>query len=106
MPRFRHFQTVAFLATALFSWPAGWLLERIDSRFLISAGVVVIAAGFMTASQATHFGPLIAAYAIIGSGVGLGTIIPAAVVVTVNTGVKIHHCIGVKMHRSRDADLL
>jgi len=74
--------TVAFLATALFSWPAGWLLERIDSRFLISAGVVVIAAGFMTASQATHFGPLIAAYAIMGAGVGLGTVIPAAVVVT------------------------
>jgi L-ribulose-5-phosphate 3-epimerase len=24
----------------------------------------------------------------------------------VNTGVKIHHCIGVKIHRSRDADLL
>jgi MFS family permease len=74
--------TVAFLATALFSWPAGWLLERIDSRFLISAGVVVIAAGFMTASQATHFGPLIAAYVIMGAGVGLGTVIPAAVVVT------------------------
>src|ERR1700674_3759165 len=74
--------TVAFLATALFSWPAGWLIERIDSRFLISAGVVVIAAGVMTASQATHFGPLIAAYAIIGAGVGLGTVIPAAVVVT------------------------
>src|SRR6266446_9057315 len=49
--------TVAFLTTALFSWPAGWLLERIDSRFLISA--VVIAAGFMTASQVIHFGPLI-----------------------------------------------
>jgi fucose permease len=42
--------TVAFLTTALFSWPAGWLIERIDSRFLISAGAVVIAAGFMTAS--------------------------------------------------------
>jgi MFS family permease len=74
--------TVAFLATALCSWPAGWLLERIDSRFLISAGAVLIAAGFMTASQATHFGPLIAAYAILGAGVGLGTIVPAAVVVT------------------------
>jgi MFS family permease len=74
--------TVAFLATALFSWPAGWLLERIDSRFLISAGAVVIAAGFMTASQATHFGPLIAAYAIMGAGIGLGTVIPAAVVIT------------------------
>jgi MFS family permease len=74
--------TVAFLATALVSWPAGWLLERIDSRLLISAGAVVIAAGFLTASQATHFGPLIVAYAILGAGVGLGTIIPAAVVVT------------------------
>jgi MFS family permease len=74
--------TVAFLATALFCWPAGWLLERIDSRFQISAGVVVIAAGFITASQATHFGPLVAAYAIIGAGVGLGTVIPAVVVVT------------------------
>jgi Major Facilitator Superfamily len=74
--------TVAFLTTALFSWPAGWLIERIDSRFLISAGAVVIAAGFMTASQATHFGPLIAAYAIMGAGIGLGTIIPAAIVVT------------------------
>jgi len=74
--------TVAFLATALFSWPAGWLLEWIDSRFLISAGVVVIAAGFVTASQATHFGPLVAAYAIMGAGVGLGTVIPVAVVVT------------------------
>jgi MFS family permease len=74
--------TVAFLATALFSWPAGWLLERIDCRVLITAGVVVIAAGFMIASHATHFGSLIAAYAILGAGVGLGTIIPAAVVVT------------------------
>jgi MFS family permease len=74
--------TVAFLTTALFSWPAGWLLERIDSRFLISAGAVVIAAGFITASQATHFGWLIAAYSIMGAGIGLGTIIPAAIVVT------------------------
>jgi MFS family permease len=74
--------TVAFLTTALFSWPAGWLLERIDSRFLISTGVIVIAAGFMMASRATHFAPLIGAYAILGAGVGLGTIIPAAVVVT------------------------
>jgi len=74
--------TVAFLATASFSWPAGWLLERIDSRFLICAGAVMIAAGFMTASQATHFGTLVAAYAMMGAGVGLGTITPAAVVIT------------------------
>jgi MFS family permease len=80
--RVSSLSTVAFLATALFSWPAGWLLEWIDSRLLISAGAVLIAAGFITASQATHFGPLVAAYAIIGAGVGLGTIIPAAVVVT------------------------
>src|ERR1700738_5467977 len=56
--------TVAFLATALFSWPAGWLLERIDSRYPISAGAVVIAAGFSTASQTTHFRPFIAAHAL------------------------------------------
>jgi len=36
----------------------------------------------VTTSRATHFGPLIAAYAIIGAGVGLGTVIPAAIVVT------------------------
>jgi hypothetical protein len=46
----------------------------------------------MTASQATHFGPLIAAYAIMGAGVGLGTVIPAAVVVT-NWFDKIKHAV-------------
>jgi MFS family permease len=42
---------------------------------------VSIAAGFVTASQANHFGTLIAAYAMLGMGVGIGTLVPAAVVV-------------------------
>src|SRR5260370_21966292 len=58
--------TVAFLATALFSWPAAWRLAPIDSSFLINAGVVVIPARFMATTNAAHFSLLSATYALMG----------------------------------------
>jgi MFS family permease len=80
--RVSSLSTVTFLITAISSWLSGRLLERIDARILIIGGALLVTGAFLGASRATHFASLIAAYSILGVGVGLGTLVPATVVVT------------------------
>lgn len=43
------------IAFALFQIPAGWLLDRYPSRFVVSAGVFILAAGNLLISHATSY---------------------------------------------------
>jgi MFS family permease len=58
----------------------GWLLDRIEARIVMVAGVVMTAASFLIASQVNSFGPLFAAYVLLGVGIGASTLLPCSMV--------------------------
>lgn len=68
------------LTAGLLSPLAGWLLERIEAKWMFAAGALFAAAGYLLASSAHSLGLMIAAYAIVGVGIAAGTLIPTTVV--------------------------
>jgi MFS family permease len=75
------FMYTAFgLAMGLASPVTGWLIDRTGVKAVMATGAVMVGAGYIAASQAHSFGPLIAAFLVIGAGVGCSTLVPAAVV--------------------------
>ena len=61
---------------------AGRLLERVEARIVIVAGTVLSGAGLVVASRANAFAPMLAAYTILGLGLGLSTFVPTALVIS------------------------
>jgi MFS family permease len=59
----------------------GWLLDRIDARYVMVAGALIAALAFLTASQAHSFEPMVCAYLLLGLGIAASTLIPASLVV-------------------------
>src|SRR5579875_4069879 len=59
---------------------AGWLLERIEAKWMFAAGALFAAAGYLLASHAHSLSLMTAAYAIVGVGIAAGTLIPTTVV--------------------------
>jgi MFS family permease len=73
---------VLALASGVSSPLAGRLLERVEARTVIVAGTMAAGAGFVAASRANSFGPMLLAYTILGLGLGLSTFVPAALVIS------------------------
>ena len=79
--RLSSLQTALAIATGLSVPLIGWILDRIEARIVMACGAVVAAAGFVVASQAHSYGAMIAAYLLIGLGIGAATLLPCSMVI-------------------------
>ena len=70
------------LTSAVCGPVVGWLLDMIDAGKVVSAGVVVTAAALLLAGHANSFGTMATAHIMMGVGMALAAMIPAAVVVS------------------------
>jgi MFS family permease len=61
---------------------AGWLLDRFDARFVMAAGTGVCGIGFVCASLSNSYASIMAAYVLIGVGIGVAGYVPITVVIT------------------------
>ncbi len=61
---------------------AGWLLDRFDARFVMAAGTGVCGIGFVCASSSNSYASIMAAYVLIGIGIGVAGYVPITVVIT------------------------
>lgn len=61
--------------------PVGWLIDRFEARVLMVVGCLMAGVGFLIASQANTFPPLLIAYLMLGCGIAAGTALPAAFVI-------------------------
>jgi len=59
----------------------GWLLDRVEARVVMVAGVIMTGTSFLIASRVDSFGPLFAAYVILGVGIGASTLLPCSMVI-------------------------
>jgi MFS family permease len=59
----------------------GWLLDRVEARVVMVAGVVMTGVSFLIASRVDSFGPLFAAYVLLGVGIGASTLLPCSLVI-------------------------
>jgi MFS family permease len=61
--------------------PVGWLLDRVEAKFVMLAGTIAAGGAFLLASHAHSFAEMAAAYLLLGVGIAAGTVMPAAFVV-------------------------
>jgi MFS family permease len=59
----------------------GWLLDRVEARVVMVAGVVMTGLSFLLASRVDSFGPLFGAYVLLGVGIGASTLLPCSLVI-------------------------
>ncbi len=59
----------------------GCILYRIEARMVMAAGAVIAGAGFVVASVAHSYAAMIAAYLLIGLGIGAATLLPCSMVI-------------------------
>ncbi len=60
----------------------GWLLDTIDAGKIVSTGIAMTAAALLLAGRANSFGTFAAAHIMMGLGMALAAMIPAALVVS------------------------
>jgi MFS family permease len=60
---------------------AGWLLDRIEARIVMSAGAVLAIAGLVCASRSNAFGSLLASVILLGVGLGGSTWLASSLVI-------------------------
>lgn len=70
------------LTSAAFGPVVGWLLDTIDTRKVVSGGVGMTAAALLLAGRANSFGTIAAAHIMMGLGMALGAMIPAAFIIS------------------------
>jgi MFS family permease len=76
-------QTVWGLSLGAVGMPiVGWLMDFVDARIVMTAGILLLSAGFALAAQAHSYAELITAYFLIGVGDAGATLTPCAVVVS------------------------
>ncbi len=73
--------SVLALSVGIFVLPVGWLIDRVEARRVMLAGVFAAGASFLLASRANGLNVLIAAYFLLGFGIAAGTVLPAALVI-------------------------
>jgi MFS family permease len=74
--------TGALQATLGLSAPVfGWILDRVEARWLMAGGVALVGVGFIGASQIHSFAPLLLCYIAVGLGLGASSLLPASLVV-------------------------
>jgi MFS family permease len=59
----------------------GWLLDRIEARFVMGAGALIAVLGLFCASRSHGFEPLLLSVILLGIGLGASTWLPAATVI-------------------------
>src|SRR6202166_3888458 len=59
----------------------GWLLDRVEARIVMVAGVLMTGVSFLIASRVDSFGPLFGAYILLGVGIGASTLLPCSLVI-------------------------
>src|SRR5208282_1015288 len=59
----------------------GWLLDRVEARIVMVAGVIMTGTAFLIASRVDSFGPLFGAYVLLGVGIGASTLLPCSLVI-------------------------
>ena len=60
---------------------AGWLLDRIEARFVMGAGALIAVLGLFCASHSHGFEPLLLSVILLGIGLGASTWLAAATVI-------------------------
>src|SRR5882672_4533755 len=75
----------------------GWLLDRIEARIVMAAGAVAAGSGFLLASTANAFGPMVFAYILLGLGIAAATLLPCAIVVANWFGARRGAALGITM---------
>jgi MFS family permease len=79
--RMSTLQTALALAAGVSIPLIGWLLDRIEARITMAAGAAMAGCGFITASLAHSYPVMIAAYLLIGLGIGAATLLPCSMVI-------------------------
>lgn len=79
--RLSSLQTALALTAGMTAPAAGWLIDRIEARAVMSVGVVLAGAAFVLVSRAHAFGFLLAAYVVLGAGLSAATLLPCSLVV-------------------------
>jgi len=59
----------------------GWILDRVEARWLMAGGVALVGFGFIGASRIHSFAPLMLCYIAVGIGLGASSLLPASLVV-------------------------
>jgi MFS family permease len=73
--------SVTALAWGVLVFPVGWLLDRVEARFVMVTGALAAGLGFFLASRADSFVPIFIAFVMLGVGIAAGTVAPGAFVV-------------------------
>jgi OFA family oxalate/formate antiporter-like MFS transporter len=68
------------LSLGVFALVSGWLVDRVNARWVLAGGTLMTGIGCLIAAKANTLGLLVICYVIIGGGVGIGSFIPAAFV--------------------------
>jgi MFS family permease len=79
--RMSTLQTALALAAGVSIPLIGWLLDRVEARLMMAAGAAMAGCGFITASLAHSYPVMIAAYLLIGLGIGAATLLPCSMVI-------------------------
>jgi MFS family permease len=79
--RLSTLQTALALAAGISIPLVGWVLDRVEARFVMTVGAVMAGCGFVTASLAHSYEAMVAAYLLIGLGIGAATLLPCSLVI-------------------------
>ncbi len=74
-------QTILALTAGVTAPFFGWLLDKIEARFVISGGIILTGASLLLASRATTFGTLTVAYIGLGVAIAAATLLPNGLVI-------------------------
>lgn len=74
--------TISALAGAVGNIGGGWLLDRVRVKSVMAVGVALTGLALLMASWANSFTTMTIAYALMGAGVNVGTLLPAVVLIT------------------------
>jgi MFS family permease len=70
------------LATAAVGPGIGWLLDRVEAKWVATAGAALCGLAFLMASAAHGLAWMVTAYALLGAGAGASAVIPAYFVIS------------------------
>ncbi|GLJ00276.1 MFS transporter [Sphingobium sp. BS19] len=72
--------TVGLFASAGAALFTGWLLDRIDLKLVVLAGLLQTGLGYLIAAQADHYWMVLVAYVFLGSGASFAGLIPLTII--------------------------
>ena len=72
--------TATELGLGVASITAGWLIDRLDARWVMTVGALLAGAGFLTAASSHSLALMTASYVVIGAGVAFCGMVPSAYV--------------------------